>query len=208
MKTLGGCLHNHWAVWASCCFPCSLQTHMSCFPFGRKFMQRYKSHSSSEGKEKSRDAERVTSVGQMKNCFCMKFSLNRNIRDNKMQQRYMMWQHRKEKGFSIAYLILLNMELSPQKRQFKSKSQPGTIHKNIKENSVKLNADVKSLIHPCLLKTMSHKNNSPCASFCPNWLPDRRITLFKCRFPPGVVLYCLTFSKKWLPVRGQHSPYI
>lgn len=34
---------------------------------GCKFMQRYKSLSSSERIEKSRDAERVTSVGQMKN---------------------------------------------------------------------------------------------------------------------------------------------
>jgi len=49
------------------------------------------------------------------------------------------------------------------------------------------------------------QNNCPYASYLANWLPDRRITLLKCRFPPAVELYRLTFSMHWLPAWGRLS---
>lgn len=51
MKTLSGCLYSHWAMCAS-----YRLKSIAC-----------NSRDSWDGKEESRDAERVTSVGQMKN---------------------------------------------------------------------------------------------------------------------------------------------
>lgn len=74
----------------------------------------------------------------------------------------------------------------------------GDVH--CKQKPCPVNADVRSLMRPCLLRTMPHKNNCK-AFFFPNWLPVRRISPFKCRFLPGVVPYCLTLSEKRLCAR-------
>lgn len=148
-------------------------------------------HTRTVRKEKSnpRDAGRVTSVGHMGNYV------------------------------SVCYLMFLKERLTPLKKLNFSKDiffpTPNTakhcifyhtrIHLNFalgdvhcKQKPCPVNADVRSLMRPCLLTTMPHKNHCKALFFFTNWLPVRRISPFRCRFLPGVVPYCLTLSEKRL----------